>query len=303
MQCTNPQNYYPNGVFNANVPPCGNCLACRMNDRQMWASRLVCERKSHDQAQFLTLTYRDECLPTSGKEAVITFQKFIRRYKNKTGSQPRYYACMEYGSRFGRLHWHAIFFGKSTHFERRRANGHSIVVDPTIEDTWENGSTYVKDCNYATQGLNITRYVVGYILKDAWKAPDNNTLRNKSEQALQSRRPYIGQPVMNQLLDLFTTKQGANRCAALGTVPDRIKFAKKYYRLYPRIRKEACAELGYPYLAVPWNDGTIIDIDGQKILKETPRSPKQMGAAICAQESVAKAIRQRRRLNVSTETG
>lgn len=303
MQCTSPNKYTPEGMFITTTPPCGNCLSCKLNDRAVWASRLVCERKAYDTAQFITLTYRDEDLPTGPQEAKESFQKFIKRYRTNTGTQPRYYACMEYGSRFGRLHWHAIFFGTSPLWDRRRKNNHLIVVDPRIEDNWQNGSTYTKDCNYATQGLNITQYVAAYILKNKWKSKQEIFDAPKLELALQSRSPYIGKPVVNLISELCTTKKGSIRCAALGTVPDRLKMAGRFYRLYSRIRKDVAENIGYPYEPVPWNDGTLIDIDGNSILKLANHVPKTKHQAVCHELSIKSKINRNRSKNRSANTG
>ena len=191
MQCTNTKKYYPDGTFITTLPPCGKCLSCRLNDRHIWASRLVMERKCHTDAQFITLTYSDDYLPDSQSELNQSFTAFIKRYRKNLGHQPRFFAALEYGTRFGRPHWHAIFFGSKTHYERRRGAGgsKSIIVDPNIEDNWQNGSTYVKDCSYSGQGMNITQYVAGYILKNRWQQSDSSELPTKSEWARQSTRP------------------------------------------------------------------------------------------------------------------
>jgi len=301
MQCTSPAKYHPDGTFITTLPPCGSCLSCRLNDRAVWASRLVCERQAHDQAQFLTLTYRDSDLPESQAACKKSFQKFIDRYR-KAYDKPRYFAVLEYGTRHGRAHWHAIFFGKDTTYESRSKSGHKYVVDPTIEDTWQMGSTYVKDCGSETQTMNITNYVGAYLLKGLWDTSGSTDLA-KQECSLQSRAPYIGKPYMNKLLELICSKSGAKRCAALGTVPDRIKFGKRYYRLYHRIRKDLCAELGYPYLPVPHNDGTIIDINGNYILKETTHGPKTQAEANARELVVRSKISNNRRKNTATSTG
>ena len=114
------------------------------------------------------------------------------------GSQPRYFTCMEYGSRYGRPHFHGIFFNRTVTYERRRnENGESYTTDPSIEDRWGLGSTYSKDCPSSGQGMNIMRYVANYILKNKWNSSD--TLEHP-EWALQSRNPYIGQPAVKHLI-------------------------------------------------------------------------------------------------------
>ena len=68
--------------------------------------------------RFLTLTYADEHLPPNGSLVVADLQKFIKRLrkhyaKRNNGIKLRYYACGEYGDRYGRPHYHAIICGLS----------------------------------------------------------------------------------------------------------------------------------------------------------------------------------------------
>ncbi|AXL14891.1 replication initiator protein [Microviridae sp.] len=301
MQCTHSSKYRKDGTFIGTLPPCGNCLSCKLNDRAVWASRLVCERKAHSNAQFLTLTYRDEDLPGSIPELKKSFQKFTDRYKKHYG-QPRYFAALEFGTKYRRAHWHAIFFGSTTSYETRRKNGHSIVVDPTIEDTWQYGSTYVKDCNSSTQAMNITNYIAAYLLKGLWHESDSDDLA-KQECSLQSRKPYIGKPLVNKLSELCYSKKGSMRCAALGTVPDRIKFGNRYYRLYSRIRKDICNETGIDYHPVPYNSGIVMDLDGHLILQEKPYGTQTKNQALCHERKIKSKIRLNSRANKTTATG
>jgi len=304
MQCTNPGNYRKDGSYNYHVPPCGNCLSCSLNSRHIWAARLVLERKCYPDAQFITLTYDNDHLPQSSEQLKPDFQKFIKLFRYHTGQQPRYFACMEYGSRYGRPHFHAIFFGRETQLAARIAkrsqNTSVIKVDPVIEDTWGKGSTYVKACNTGTQASNITQYVAGYVLKNRWN-PDAGS--SKTEWALQSRKPYIGQPAMKMMLDALTTYSGARHCGILGTVPDTFKMAGRHYRLPPRIRKELCEELGYPYLQLPYTDGTIINIDGMEVRNELPRKALTQKEAILKERTIQRKIYRNRLRNPTTATG
>lgn len=301
MQCTHPSKYNRLGTFISSLPPCGKCLSCRLNDRAVWASRLVCERKAYSDASFVTFTYREEDLPTGEADAKRQFQLFIKRLR-KVEPDIRYFSVLEYGTLNGRAHWHAIFFGRPTQLVSMRKNGHSIRVDRTMEEQWGHGATYTKECTYSTQGLNITNYVANYLLKGIWNTDGSNDLA-KQECSLQSRKPYIGKPVVNELCELLTTRKGARRCATLGTVPERLKMANRYYRLFPRIRKDVCTELGYPYKAVPYNSGVIIDLQGNGVLLEQPYATKTKNEALCHELAIATKIRQNRRKNKSADTG
>ena len=45
--------------------PCGQCMACRLERARQWAVRCVHEAQMHKDNCFLTLTYRDGCVPRS----------------------------------------------------------------------------------------------------------------------------------------------------------------------------------------------------------------------------------------------
>ena len=121
MRCTKPIRLnhlnhveYPDGL----LVPCGKCLACRIARRQEWSMRCLHELSSFDDAVFVTLTYDDDHLPPNGTLVVDDLQKFFKRLRKEVkrrGSPDkiRYYACGEYGDRFGRPHYHVILFGLS----------------------------------------------------------------------------------------------------------------------------------------------------------------------------------------------
>ena len=78
--------------------------------------RMIHELESFDCAVFVTLTYDDEHLPENASLVVSDLQKYIKRVRkecDKIGKRIRYFACGEYGDRYGRPHYHAIIFGLS----------------------------------------------------------------------------------------------------------------------------------------------------------------------------------------------
>lgn len=286
MQCTNLTNYNSDGQYSKLVPPCNQCLSCLLNRQHQWASRLTLEGLTHSKAQFITLTYDNDNLTTDPVQLKKNFQKFIMRYRKRTGTQPRYYACLEYGTRFERPHYHAIFFGADTRLVRsiasRSDNKNLIIyVDPNIENTWKHGSTYVKACDSSNLMMSITNYVAGYILKGKW----NNKGSSKAEWALMSRKPYIGQPAVKLLSEKYLTAKGARRCAKLETIPNYFYYNKRRYQMPPRIRKEIGEYLGYPVLPLPQDEKT------------------NYTDAIARSNKIAKSIRNRRKINTTTQTG
>ena len=90
--------------------PCGQCIGCRLERSRQWAIRCVHEASLHERNCFITLTYRDECLPTNGSLDLDAFQKFMKRLRRRFGEGVRFFHCGEYGENFGRPHYHAILF-------------------------------------------------------------------------------------------------------------------------------------------------------------------------------------------------
>ena len=48
--------------------PCGRCIGCKLERSRQWALRLMHEAQLHNKTSFVTLTYRDECLPSPRRE-------------------------------------------------------------------------------------------------------------------------------------------------------------------------------------------------------------------------------------------
>lgn len=93
--------------------PCGHCTACRVARYSEWSTRLFDELDFFKNSVFLTLTYKDECLPDGGSLCKLDLQKFFRSLRKaitpfvvpSSVLQPslRYYGVGEYGETYGRL--------------------------------------------------------------------------------------------------------------------------------------------------------------------------------------------------------
>ena len=156
MQCTNPvrlmhldKAVYPEGL----LVPCGKCLSCRIAKRREWQLRMLHELACHDDAVFVTMTYDDNHLPENSSLSVSDLQKFFKRLRKelkKIGRSIRYYACGEYGDRFGRPHYHAIIYGLSLRPEDKMV----------IRAKWPMGLVH-----FGTAEPNSIGYVAQYIDK------------------------------------------------------------------------------------------------------------------------------------------
>lgn len=77
--------------------PCGYCIGCRLDKAKDWAIRCIHEAQLHKQNCFITLTFDDKHLPDDLSVDKPTFQKFIKRLREKTaypGNMPLYDKAM-----------------------------------------------------------------------------------------------------------------------------------------------------------------------------------------------------------------
>lgn len=152
MTCTNPINLpvkQADGSYRRMLVPCGKCMACRVQRTSEWSLRLMQESDYYDDNAFVTLTYDDDHLPADlglHKDALQSFFKRLRYYL-PDDMRIKYYACGEYGDRYGRPHYHAIVFGVAP-------------SDPAISASWQDG--FVK-CGSVS--FDSCRYVASYVQK------------------------------------------------------------------------------------------------------------------------------------------
>ncbi|QCS37368.1 replication initiation protein [Tortoise microvirus 94] len=153
MSCSSPVTVNVKGR-SYNVP-CHHCMSCRIT----YQSYLLfcCKRELFDcyqrglGASFLTFTYNDDCLPLNGSLDKRSFQNLLKRVRRNKGLPSfKYLACGEYGDKFDRAHYHAVFFGLS-----------DVLAKQFVASHWLNG--YVKtEALRSSAGL---RYVLDYCCK------------------------------------------------------------------------------------------------------------------------------------------
>lgn len=116
-----------NGVFEYGIDYrekvtvcCGKCLECLQQKSIEWAFRILDECSQYENNAFITLTYNDEHLfysddvaryagvPSVNRREVQLFMKRFR--KALSPLKVRFFACGEYGRKFGRPHYHIIVF-------------------------------------------------------------------------------------------------------------------------------------------------------------------------------------------------
>lgn len=139
--------------------PCGKCVGCRERRARDWALRCVHEASMHQHNSFITLTYRDECIPDGRLLRLRDLQLFFKRLRKRVG-RFRYFACGEYGSRNLRPHYHALVFGQDFCADRVQVQERPYprFFSAVLEETWGLGRTDVGSVTYESAAY-VARYV------------------------------------------------------------------------------------------------------------------------------------------------
>lgn len=255
-----------------------------------WSLRLGAEYETCKSAWFITLTYKNEYLPTILKDRPIIrrhfnipdketlckrdLQLFLKRLRQangkKSASQMRYYACGEYGSRYGRPHYHILAFNLvDTVVERM---GHFWTDRKNRSNKYElKGIVHAEPVRSVK---DVTNYVANYIVG----AYANPKRLNERPFSLMSRRPYLGHQYVKKMLPYHRKLQepflyiGASRVQRLPRLfkkkifsetelekfkidatyngwLQREKEMEEYARLF---RKENPGSSGYSYALGQW---------------------------------------------------
>lgn len=130
--------------------PCGRCAACRSARAHEWAVRMQHEIATSSCASFGSFTFNPANYPKDGSVRISDLQLFFKRLRKVLdGRRIRYFACGEYGSRFGRAHYHAVLF--NVDYELDRA---------AVDRAWNRGFTELSEVTFAR-----CRYVANYMDK------------------------------------------------------------------------------------------------------------------------------------------
>lgn len=145
--------------------PCGKCDACRLNNSASWATRIMHESQYCDCGCFLTLTYSPEFCPSDYslcKKHLQDFNKRLRIWISRHGLPPfrAFLGCGEYGSKFGRPHYHELILGFSPsdlQVAEISYSGLPVFRSQIIEDIWGKGICRVGTLTSASAGY-VARY-------------------------------------------------------------------------------------------------------------------------------------------------
>lgn len=159
---------------------CGRCIGCRVARSEDWAVRCVHESKLHSSSVFVTLTFdSDKCRVPEGIYH-YPFQKFMKRlrksrevvhvdveafasgakkYRTITRPKIKYFMCGEYGTDFGRPHFHALLFGVDFPDRKILKKDPLLYRSAELERLWPFGFSSIGDVTYES-----AQYVAGYVV-------------------------------------------------------------------------------------------------------------------------------------------
>lgn len=181
---------------------CGQCIGCRIDKSQQWATRINHEAQFHQDKVFLTLTYAPEKLPPLGTLVPRDLTLFLKRLRFKHPSaRIRYFACGEYGENTARPHYHVILFGYSFPDKRphsKTGQGHQQYVSEELDQIWSHGQCMIGSVNWSSAAY-VARYVIkkvnGAKADEHYRKLDPETgelVPIHPEFIRMSRRPGIG---------------------------------------------------------------------------------------------------------------
>lgn len=175
--------------------PCGKCIGCQLERGRQWAVRMMHEASLHEENCFVTLTYDDEHLPAGGSLVVEHFQGFMKRLRARIHpKRVRFYHAGEYGTRYGRPHYHAILFGFDfpDKVESHRRGDFPVWTSDLLSSLWPGGRAELGTCTFESAAY-IARYVVGTSSKAVVGVDaDGVACELQREYSTMSRNPGIG---------------------------------------------------------------------------------------------------------------
>ena len=183
--------------------PCNSCIECRGVVRFGKAIR-VCHELEMDPGHrgcFVTLTYDPDNIPASGLLQVEDLQKFLKRIRQRVDNRLSYLAVGEYGTNYGRPHYHLCLVGYEPDvvMETDKDGLYDRYSDPLVQRCWTAGSTYV-----GTLTPSSAMYTAKYVVKDSDSHSEgvrygdvparvgDRERRERPEFALHSTRPALG---------------------------------------------------------------------------------------------------------------
>lgn len=193
--------------------------------------RQLLESFAHEHCSFVTLTYRDEDLPTGSNLVPRDLSLWLKRIRKAVSPRPlRFYAAGEYGfegSRGINPHYHVSLFGLSGHTDEHGSGNRRFYTyageAEIVQETWGLGQTFTREFNART-----ALYTCGYVVKKMTAADDPRLNGLHPEFGRMSLRPHgIGAEAIPMMVQMLSTPEGSLSIERQGDVPRQLKMARK----------------------------------------------------------------------------
>lgn len=270
-----PQKYYKDKKLKFKKPKdienydeikvaCGNCIGCKLDHANMWATRITLETKENKENCFITLTYNNENLPLTKTNKMTLrkkdFQNFMKRLREKINIKIGYFACGEYGNQTHRPHYHLCLFGwipKDIEKIRNSLTNNPMFTSKELEKIWGNGYVVIQELNYKT-----ACYTARYVQKKAGIQKNKRILTNEITEEIKiderTKKPFIR----------FKNKYISEKTDQYGREKEFILMSKK-----PAIGKNYWLKNKNN---IALNEGILLKLDGNVKKKPIPRYYKKL---------------------------
>jgi len=221
---------------------CGQCLACRINQRRVWTHRLLLEASLHEHNAFVTLTYDEDHYPEGGTLCPSDLRNYLKRLRKKLHPRTfRYFAVGEYGEKSDHPHYHLALFGVETCGRgSTRLSRHGTACCPQctlFTETWGKGHVYL-----GTLSEQSAAYTVGYVTKKITNPKGEEELAGRHpEFARMSNRPGLGAHIADEIASTLMHHRLED---VIEDVPLVLRHGKKIYPLGKYIRRRLRTRIG-----------------------------------------------------------
>jgi hypothetical protein len=255
MICAKP--WRPNG---GSELPCGQCMPCRINKRNIWTTRLLLEETQHEETTWLTLTYNDRYLPYNEELNKIDYKLWLKRIRKAYPTQKiRFYLCGEYGDNSGRPHYHIVLFGIGVNYIGL-AKSDIIDRDDNGKFKWPNrvrtfdqdAITFLKcwtdsktkqpkgNIHFAKTSPALMTYACSHITKGLDDSAEGR------QKPFHTMSPGLGKNAMHAIVSWLCTEEGITHYRREKDVPAVVRIDKKMRPIGKYLRNIIRKELGLP---------------------------------------------------------
>lgn len=197
---------------------CQKCDTCRASRVSLWANRMLLEAGEWEDNAFVTLTYNDQSLPPGGDLSPEDLRNFNKRLRKAfVGRRLRFFAVGEYGERFGRPHYHGIWFnlpscynGVTLNNREWQKGGVCCPACSAVQRAWSLSGNPIGGVRLGTVEEASCRYVAGYVLKGATRTDDPRLGGRWPEFARMSNRPGIGYTALHDIASAWLMYRDGN---------------------------------------------------------------------------------------------